>query len=69
MYTCVFILLRLSGERELGVALNRTYANVLPVPLPKSSTFADLLILVRHSFTLLPVPRLSHFAYMSGLNR
>jgi hypothetical protein len=47
MYTCVFILLRLSGERELGVALNRTYTNVLPVSLPKfTGTYADLLIIV-----------------------
>jgi len=51
MYSCVFILLRLSGERSFAVSLNRPYTVRLPIDLPKfTGSYADLLIIVRHGF-------------------
>src|SRR5262245_51895593 len=49
MYSCVFILLRLSGERDFCVALNRDYTIRLPLDVPRfEGTYADLLIVVAH---------------------
>ena len=49
IYTLVFILLRLSGEREFSVSLNKPYTMDLPVDMPQfSGTHADLLIIVNN---------------------
>ncbi|GAB5364645.1 hypothetical protein AAMO2058_000987600 [Amorphochlora amoebiformis] len=46
LYSCVFILLRLSGERQFCVALNEEYDGSLSMDLPTfKGTHADLLIL------------------------
>ncbi len=59
LYTCVFILLRLSGEREFSVLLNRPYLpNTLPLPdlapltaggaAGAGASYADVLLIVAH---------------------
>jgi hypothetical protein len=49
MHIGVFILLLLSGERNLGVRLNKTYVAAVPMDIPVfSGTHADLLITVFH---------------------
>ena len=59
MYTCVFLLLKLSGDREFSVSLNRPIASVaslahvsifslLAIPNITDATFADCLIVIAH---------------------
>jgi len=49
MHIGVFILLLLSGERNFGVRLNKSYAASLPMDIPAfSGSHADLLIIVFH---------------------
>jgi len=47
VYLCTFIILKLSGERNFGVSLNKAYTLELPVDIPLfSGTHADLLIVM-----------------------
>ncbi|XP_012553435.2 protein HID1 [Bombyx mori] len=49
MHIGVFILLLLSGERNLGVRLNKPYAAAVPMDIPVfTGTHADLLVVVFH---------------------
>ncbi|TMW68021.1 hypothetical protein Poli38472_007693 [Pythium oligandrum] len=49
IHICTFILLLLSGERDFGVNLNKTFDNRLPLDLPTfSGNHADLLIVCLH---------------------
>ncbi|CAH0564929.1 unnamed protein product [Brassicogethes aeneus] len=49
MHIGVFILLLLSGERNLGVRLNKPYTATIPMDIPVfTGTHADLLIIVFH---------------------
>jgi hypothetical protein len=59
IYTCNFLLLKISGQRECNVALNRAYPAPALKPFPllaalqivgvdEASTYADLLIIVCH---------------------
>ncbi|RYG62857.1 hypothetical protein EON64_17085, partial [archaeon] len=49
MYLCTFMLLKLSGERNFGVMLNKPYTLHLPVDVPLfSGNHADLLVVVLH---------------------
>ncbi|KAL1494941.1 hypothetical protein ABEB36_010442 [Hypothenemus hampei] len=49
MHIGVFILLLLSGERNLGVRLNKPYTATVPMDIPVfSGTHADLLVIVFH---------------------
>jgi hypothetical protein len=49
IHICTFTLLLLSGERNFGVALNRSFQTRLPINLPLfHGTHADLLIIVLH---------------------
>mmetsp|Transcript_33988 Transcript_33988/g.34636 ORF Transcript_33988/g.34636 Transcript_33988/m.34636 type:complete len:901 (-) Transcript_33988:376-3078(-) len=60
MYLCTFILLKLSGERSFGVALNKTYALHLPVDLPLfSGIHADLVVIVLHKIIVSGLDKLS----------
>jgi hypothetical protein len=60
MYLCTFTLLKLSGERNFGVALNKAYALRLPVDVPLfSGNHADLLIIVLHKMIVSGLDKLS----------
>lgn len=60
MYLCTFTLLKLSGERSFGVALNKQYQMRLPVELPLfTGNFADLLIIVLHKMIVSGSEKLS----------
>lgn len=60
VYLCTFILLKLSGERSFGVALNKPYALRLPVDLPLfTGSHADLLIIVLHKMIVSGLDKLS----------
>lgn len=49
MYLCTFTLLKLSGERNFGVALNKPHQLTIPVDVPLfSGTHADLLLICLH---------------------
>lgn len=49
IYLCTFTLLKLSGERAFGVALNKPYSLRLPVDVPLfTGNHADLLVVVLH---------------------
>jgi hypothetical protein len=50
VYSVVFVLLRLSSEREFAVALNVPVRGALPIALPplKNPCYADLLVIVLH---------------------
>uniref|UniRef100_H3GU31 Dymeclin n=1 Tax=Phytophthora ramorum TaxID=164328 RepID=H3GU31_PHYRM len=49
IHICTFILLLLSGERDFGVNLNKSFNNHLPLDLPPfSGNHADLLIVCLH---------------------
>lgn len=49
MHIGVFILLLLSGERNLGVRLNKPYTATVPMDIPVfTGTHADLLVIVFH---------------------
>lgn len=49
IHICTFILLLLSGERDFGVNLNKSFDNRLPLDLPPfSGNHADLLIVCLH---------------------
>lgn len=53
VYLCTFTLLKLSGERNFGVALNKEYILELPVDVPLfSGTHADLLIVMLHKLVM-----------------
>lgn len=46
---CVFIILLLSGERNFGVRLNKSYTVRVPMDIPMfTGNHADLLIIVRY---------------------
>lgn len=60
MYLCTFTLLKLSGERNFGVALNKSYNLHLPVDVPLfSGNHADLLIIVLHKMIVSGLEKLS----------
>lgn len=60
MYLCTFTLLKLSGERNFGVALNKPYAVSLPVDVPLfTGNHADLLVIVLHKLIVSGLDRLS----------
>lgn len=60
MYLCTFTLLKLSGERSFGVALNKLYQMRLPVELPLfTGNYADLLIIVLHKMIVSGSEKLS----------
>eukprot|EP00600_Ochromonadales_sp_CCMP1393_P014832 CAMPEP_0175001240 /NCGR_PEP_ID=MMETSP0005-20121125/3024_1 /TAXON_ID=420556 /ORGANISM="Ochromonas sp., Strain CCMP1393" /LENGTH=931 /DNA_ID=CAMNT_0016256105 /DNA_START=25 /DNA_END=2820 /DNA_ORIENTATION=+ len=60
MYLCTFTLLKLSGERTFGVALNKPYQLHLPVDLPLfSGNHADLLVVVLHKLIVSGQEKLS----------
>lgn len=60
MYLCTFTLLKLSGERSFGVALNKSYQMRLPVELPLfTGNHADLLIIVLHKMIVSGSDKLS----------
>lgn len=60
MYLCTFTLLKLSGERSFGVALNKAYQMRLPVELPLfTGNHADLLIIVLHKMIVSGSEKLS----------
>lgn len=60
MYLCTFTLLKLSGERSFGVALNKAYQMRLPVELPLfTGNHADLLIIVLHKMIVSGLDKLS----------
>ena len=45
MYLCTFTLLKLSGERNFGVSLNKAYQLRLPVDVPLfNGNHSDLLV-------------------------
>jgi hypothetical protein len=49
IYLCTFTILKLSGERNFGVALNKEYTLELPVDVPLfTGTHADLLVVTIH---------------------
>ncbi|CAN0045672.1 unnamed protein product, partial [Phaeothamnion confervicola] len=59
-HICTYILLKLSGERAFGVALNQPYAQRLPVDLPLfTGNYADLLIVALHKLVVSGSDRLS----------
>ena len=60
MYLCTFTLLKLSGERSFGVALNKPYQLQLPVDVPLfSGNHADLLVIVLHKLIVSGLEKLS----------
>jgi hypothetical protein len=60
MYLCTFILLKLSGERNFGVSLNKPYQLRLPVDIPLfTGSHADLLIIVLHKMIVSGLDKLS----------
>ena len=49
VHICTFILLKLSGEREFGVQLNKPFRKHLPIQLPLfQGGHCDLLVVVLH---------------------
>jgi hypothetical protein len=53
VHICTFILLKLSGERNFGVALNEPFSAHLPTDLPLfKGTHADLLLVVLHKLVV-----------------
>lgn len=53
MYLCTFTLLKLSGERNFGVALNKPHQLTIPVDVPLfSGTHADLLFICLHKLVV-----------------
>jgi hypothetical protein len=53
IHICTFILLKLSGERNFCVQLNRAYAAQLPCDLPHfTGTHTDLLVIVLHKMVV-----------------
>lgn len=60
MYLCTFTLLKLSGERNFGVTLNKPYQLRLPVDVPLfSGNHTDLLIIVLHKLIVSGLEKLS----------
>eukprot|EP01039_Chlorochromonas_danica_P009253 gene9253-10216_t len=60
LYLCTFTLLKLSGERNFGVALNKHYQLRLPVDVPLfSGNHADLLVIVLHKMIVSGIDKLS----------
>lgn len=60
MYLCTFTLLKLSGERAFGVALNKAFQLHLPVDIPAfTGNHADLLIIVLHKLIVSGLDKLS----------
>ncbi len=60
MYLCTFTLLKLSGERNFGVSLNKAYVLQLPVDVPLfTGNHADLLIIVLHKLIVSGLEKLS----------
>ena len=60
MYLCTFTLLKLSGERNFGVTLNKPYALRLPVDVPLFvGNHTDLLVIVLHKLIISGLDKLS----------
>ena len=60
MYLCTFTLLKFSGERNFGVALNKPFALRLPVDVPLfQGNHADLLVIVLHKLIVSGLDKLS----------
>jgi len=60
LYLCTFTLLKLSGERSFGVALNKPYNLTLPVDVPLfSGNHADLLVIALHKLIVSGLEKLS----------
>jgi len=60
MYLCTFTLLKLSGERNFGVSLNKPYSLRLPVDVPLfSGNHTDLLVIVLHKMIVSGLEKLS----------
>jgi hypothetical protein len=60
LYLCTFTLLKLSGERNFGVALNKPYELTLPVDVPLfSGSHNDLLVIVLHKLIVSGIDKLS----------
>lgn len=60
MYLCTFTLLKLSGERSFGVALNKPFQQHLPVDIPLfNGNHADLLVVVLHKLIVSGLEKLS----------
>jgi Dyggve-Melchior-Clausen syndrome protein len=60
LYTCVFILLRLSAERSFAVMLNRPYTTKLPIDIPAfEGCLADLLYITVHKLVVSTPDRLA----------
>ena len=58
MWSGVFILLLLSGERNFGVRLNKPYTAAVPMDISVfSGSHADLLIIVFHKVFKEPLSR------------
>jgi hypothetical protein len=60
MYLCTFTLLKLSGERNFGVSLNKPYQLHLPVDVPLfTGNHTDLLVIVLHKLIVSGTDKLS----------
>ena len=60
MYLCTFTLLKLSGERNFAVALNKPYTMQLPIDIPIfTGNHADLLIITLHKMIVNGTEKLS----------
>lgn len=60
IYLCTFTLLKLSGERNFGVSLNKPYKLTLPVDVPLfSGTHNDLLVITLHKLIVSGIDKLS----------
>jgi hypothetical protein len=60
IYLCTFTLLKLSGERNFGVSLNKAFQLKLPVDVPLfSGNHADLLIIVLHKMIVSGLEKLA----------
>lgn len=60
MYLCTFMLLKFSGERNFGVALNTPFTTRLPMDIPAfTGNYADLLVIVLHKMIVSGIDKLS----------
>ena len=60
IYLCTFMLLKLSGERNFGVALNAQYTSKLPIDVPLfTGNHADLLVISLHKLIVSGIDKFS----------
>ena len=60
MYLCTFMLLKFSGERNFGVALNTPFTTRLTIDIPSlTGNYADLLVVVLHKMIVSGIGKLS----------